>query len=325
MRDKRIYLAPMVGRTDEFYRSFVRIISPNISLFTEMVTCDAFLNTNRKNYKVNPEEGNLIIQLAGSEASKFSECAKIIEGQGYSEINLNIGCPSTKVIKGRFGACLMEHPNDVAEFVYQIKKSCSLPVSIKTRLGLGYGEDLKLLKKLISTTTDAGCLKYFIHARNAILNGISPKKNRKIPALRYDDALQIKEMFPDLIFILNGGLESIKDLKSNLSLFDGLMIGRKIYSEPLFLFDIESEVFGSLFAKSRLEILNEYNVYATRHSKDGVKNYLLLRHLYNLYYNTHSSKKWKKYLHEIIALNKNISDIIKFEEIQYEENIQTYG
>ena len=209
MDNKRIYLAPMVGRTDEHYRSFVRILSKNIYLYTEMITCDSFLHTNRKNYVVKEGEKNLTIQLAGSDPKKYGQCASIIEEQGYDEINLNIGCPSSKVVKGEFGACLMNNPEKVADCVYEIKKSCDLPVSIKTRLGLGYEENLDLLFTLINKTKSSGCSKYIIHARNAILNGLSPKKNRKIPLLRYADVTTVKNSFPDLEFYLNGGVEDI--------------------------------------------------------------------------------------------------------------------
>ncbi len=325
MNDKRIYLAPMVGRTDEHYRAFIRILSKNIYLYTEMITCDSFLHTERKDYKVHPREKGLTIQLAGSNPKKFGECAKIIEEQGYSEINLNIGCPSTKVIKGEFGACLMNSPKLVSEFIYQIKKSCSIPISIKTRLGLGFEHNLELLLNLIEETHKAGCKKYFIHARNAILNGLSPKKNRKVPILRYSDVLEVKESFPSLSFYLNGGVESIMEIKKNINAFDGLMIGRSIYDNPIFLLQIEQEIFHSMVSLTRKDILQEYFEYAIIQSKEGKSNYLLLRHLFSLYYNTSSSKKWKKFLHDIIQNNKDIKHITNFKESFYEDKITTYG
>ena len=239
MNNKRIYLAPMVGRTDQYYRSFVRILSKNICLYTEMITCDSFLHTDRRNYIVKEEEKNLTIQLAGSDPKKYGLCASIIEENGYNEINLNIGCPSSKVVKGEFGACLMKDPDKVADCVFEIKKSCNLPISIKTRLGLGYEENLDLLFSLIDKTKDSGCSKYIIHARNAILNGLSPKKNRKIPLLRYADVSVVKNTYPDLEFYLNGGVEDILEIRKNIDKFDGLMIGRKIYDNPMFLNEIE--------------------------------------------------------------------------------------
>ncbi len=258
MKNKRIYLAPMVGRTDEHYRMFIRILSKNISLYTEMITCDSFIYTERKLYKVKPTENDLTIQLAGSEPKKYGICAKIIEDNGYSEINLNIGCPSTKVIKGEFGACLMNSPNLVAECITEIKKSCDLPVSIKTRLGLGYEEDRSLLFGLIDETSNAGCKKFFIHARNAILNGLSPKKNRKIPKLRYQDVLRVKNKYEDIDLYLNGGLEDIPEIQNNISLFDGIMIGRKIYDDPMFLRLIEREVFNDQTVITRKENISQF-------------------------------------------------------------------
>ena len=209
MTKKRIYLAPMVGRTDQHFRTFIRILSKNIHLYTEMITCDTFLHSNRNRIKVHNYEDPITIQLAGSDPEKYMKCSKIIQEQGFSEINLNIGCPSNKVIKGKFGACLMNYPNQVAEIVEAIKESCSLPVSIKTRLGLDYDENLDLLHKFIHKTSNAGCNTYFLHARNAILKGISPKKNRSIPSLRYDDALKVKQEFPNLSIILNGVIKSM--------------------------------------------------------------------------------------------------------------------
>lgn len=325
MKNKRIYLAPMVGRTDEHYRMFIRIISKNISLYTEMITCDSFIFTERKSYKVKPIENDLTIQLAGSEPKKYGICAKIIEENGYDEINLNIGCPSTKVIRGEFGACLMNSPKLVADCITEIKKSCNLPVSIKTRLGLGYDEDLHLLFGLIDETRNAGCKKFFIHARNAILNGLSPKKNRKIPKLRYDDVLKVKNKYSDIEIYLNGGLEDILGIQNNISLFNGIMIGRKVYDDPMFLRIIEKEVFNDKAVITRKDIINEYLKYAEPLSKEGISNYLLLRHLFSLYYNTSSAKKWKKYLHDIIQNNKKITSINDFEELVYEEKILSYS
>ena len=325
MKNKRIYLAPMVGRTDEHYRMFIRILSKNIHLYTEMITCDSFIHTDRKLYEVKPRENSLTIQLAGSEPKKYGLCAKIIESKGYDEINLNIGCPSNKVIKGEFGACLMSSPKLVAECVLEIQKSCDLPISIKTRLGLGYEEDLSLLFDLISETRDAGCKKYFIHARNAILNGLSPKKNRKIPKLRYQDALFVKNKYSDIELYLNGGLEDIQAIQNNISIFDGLMIGRKIYDDPMFLMIIENRIFDNQNSVSREDVIHEYLRYAEPLSKRGISNYLLLRHLYSLYYNTSSSKKWKKYIHDIIQDDKNIMLIKDFKASSYEEKISSYS
>ena len=313
MSDKQIYLAPMVGRTDEHYRSFIRILSKNIYLYTEMIVCDAFLHTNRKTYVVNETEKPLTIQLAGSDPEKFASCAKIIEKNGYSEINLNIGCPSNKVIKGNFGACLMKSPEVIANCIDKIKSVTNLAVSIKTRLGLGYDENLDLLRDLIEKSSNAGCTKFFVHARNAILDGISPKGNRKIPSLRYSDAFQIKNEFQNCQFFLNGGIEKIEDVTEQLKIFDGIMIGRKIYDDPNFLLMIEKDIYKNNNIPSRQEILENYLEYISNHKQQkNLSNYLLLRHLFSLYYNTSLSKKWKKFLHDIIQSNKDINYLVTF-------------
>ena len=283
-----------------------------------MITCDSFLHTNRKDYVVKEGEKNLTIQLAGSDPKKYGQCASIIEDQGYDEINLNIGCPSSKVVKGEFGACLMNNPDKVAECVYEIKQSCDLPISIKTRLGLGYEENLDLLFTLINKTKVFGCSKYIIHARNAILNGLSPKKNRKIPVLRYADVTTVKDSFPGLEFYLNGGVEDISEIRKNINKFDGLMIGRRIYDNPMFLNQIEKEIYNNNETLSRQSILKKYLKYALSLQNKNTSNYLLLRHLFSLYYNTSSSKKWKKFIHDIIQSDKNIELITNFEESTYD-------
>ena len=219
----------------------------------------------------------------------------------------------------------MNSPKLVAECVSEIKESCDLPVSIKTRLGLGYEESLDLLNDLIDETSAAGCKKYFIHARNAILNGLSPKKNRMIPKLRYEDAKIIKHRYSDIEFYLNGGLDDISEIQNNISVFDGVMIGRKIYDDPMFLRVIEREIFENKDIVTRDHIIFEYLKYALPLSKKGVSNYMLLRHLFSLYYNTSSSKRWKKFLHDIIQHDKDIMLINDFEESIYEEKISSYS
>ena len=321
MTKKRIYLAPMVGRTDQHFRTFIRILSKNIHLYTEMITCDTFLHSNRNRIKVHNYEDPITIQLAGSDPEKYMKCSKIIQEQGFSEINLNIGCPSNKVIKGKFGACLMNYPNQVAEIVEAIKESCSLPVSIKTRLGLDYDENLDLLHKFIYKRSNAGCNTYFLHARNAILKGISPKKNRSIPSLRYDDALKIKQEFPNLSIILNGGIKTMDEVIHYSNLFDGIMIGRKIYDDPMFLINIEHKIFNSMSFFDKKTILEVYLKYSINQINSGVSKYFLFKHLFGLYYKTNFSKKWKKFLNMIIRDEVDILKVPLFEEMIYEKKI----
>ena len=313
MKINKTYIAPMVGRTDIFFRTLVRVISDSINLYTEMINCDAFLHTNRKYYKVDKNEHHLSIQLAGSDPKKFAECAKIINNNGYDEININVGCPSSKVVKGDFGACLMQKPDTLSSIVEEISKHTDVPLSIKTRLGLNYNENLDLLVNLIAKTSAVDCKKFIIHARNAVLGGLSPKKNRSIPRIRYNDAEKITKIFPDLQFVINGEIEQVESIEQQLNIFDGVMIGRKIYDDPVFIQRMQVHLDGKVKQMTRSEILEKY-LDATQYIEHDKSNYLLLRHLFGLYYNTSKSKMWKKFLHQTITSDLSIDKLRKFKE-----------
>ena len=304
----------MVGRTDVFFRTLVRVISDSINLYTEMTTCDAYLYTSRKYYKVDENEHHISIQLAGSDPKKFAQCAKIIKNNGYDEININVGCPSSKVVRGDFGACLMKKPETLSSIVEEITKHTDIPLSIKTRLGLNYDESLDLLVDLITKTSAVGCKKYIIHARNAVLGGLSPKKNRSIPKIRYNDAEKIAKIFPDLQFVINGEIEQVESIEHQLNIFDGVMLGRKIYDDPVFIQSMQTHLDGQSSQITRSEILEKY-LDAIQLMKHDKSNYLLLRHLFGLYYNTPKSKMWKKFLHHTISSDSSIDQLRKFKEL----------
>ena len=314
----KVFLAPMVGRTDKYFRKLARIISPNIILFTEMITVDSLIRGKFKKYSIKDVEHPLVVQLAGDDKNKFIQCTKIISGQGFDEINLNIGCPSSKVVKGGFGACQIEAPMKVAEYIDGIKTHTKIPVSIKTRLGLGYKEDLSDITEFIRLTSEAGCATYYIHARNAILNGISTRKNRSIPPLRYNDVYKLKKLFPELKIYINGGFEDIKDIKEMLDLYEGVMIGRKIYNNPMFLAEIENKIFSSNKTFTIEEVICQY---VDQLDVEEASNKLYaLKHLTNLYKGTRLSKKWRNYLHNLINSSQPIENLKKFyRENSYEE------
>jgi len=314
MKINKTYIAPMVGRTDVFFRTLVRVISDSINLYTEMTTCDAYLHTSRKYYKVDENEHHISIQLAGSDPKKFAQCAKIIKNNGYDEININVGCPSSKVVRGDFGACLMKKPETLSSIVEEITKHTDIPLSIKTRLGLNYDESLDLLVDLITKTSAVGCKKYIIHARNAILGGLSPKKNRSIPKIRYNDAEKIAKIFPDLQFVINGEIEQVESIEHQLNIFDGVMLGRKIYDDPVFIQSMQTHLDGQSSQITRSEILEKY-LDAIQLMKHDKSNYLLLRHLFGLYYNTPKSKMWKKFLHHTISSDSSIDQLREFKEL----------
>jgi len=314
----KVFLAPMVGRTDRYFRKLARIISPNIVLFTEMITVDSLIRGNFKKYSIKDTEHPLVIQLAGDDKNKFIECTNIVSDQGFDEINLNIGCPSSKVIKGGFGACQIEEPAKVADYVAAIKSKTKIPVSIKTRLGLGYDHDLENITEFIQTTSAAGCDIYYIHARNAILSGISTRKNRSIPPLRYHDVLQLKEMFPRINIFINGGIDNIDEIKSMLNIYEGVMIGRKIYDNPMFLAEIEKTIFSNQKSFSIKDVVCEY-IHQLNSDEASNKQYAL-KHLTNLYKGTELSKKWRIYLHNLINSSQSVNNISNFYvENNYEE------
>ncbi len=306
----KVFLAPMVGRTDKYFRKLARIISPNIVLFTEMITVDSLIRGSFKEYYIRDSEHPLIVQIAGNDKNKFIQCAEIISEQGFDEINLNIGCPSSKVVKGGFGACQINDASKVAEYVDAIKSHTKIPLSIKTRLGLGFDQNLESIVKFIEITSKAGCDIYYIHARNAILNGLSTRKNRSIPPLRYQDVLILKQMFPNLNIYINGGVDDIHVVKEMLDLYKGVMIGRKIYNNPMFLADIEKNIFSNYKNFSIKEIVCQY---IDDLDNDETSNKLYaVKHLTNLYKGTNLSKKWRKFLHRLVNSDQKIENLKNF-------------
>ena len=307
----KIFLAPMVGRTDKYFRRLVRIISSNIIMFTEMITVDSLIRGNIRNYTVDKSEHPVVAQIAGNDSKKFVECAQILTTSGFDEINLNIGCPSAKVVKGGFGASQIVDPNSVAEFVESIKSSTDLPVSIKTRLGLGFDQSLGDIKKFINLTSEAGCKTFYIHARNAILNGLSTRKNRSVPPLRYDDVMKLKEIYPHLNIYINGGIVNLEDLNKLLELYGGVMLGRKIYDDPMFLNDIEKNIYSSNSNLSTYDVICRY--VDQLDEEDSHNKLYALKHLVNLYKGTCYAKKWRKFLHSMINSDQPLQNIKNFD------------
>tara|TARA_B100000035_G_scaffold181758_1_gene155159 strand:+ start:2151 stop:3095 length:945 start_codon:yes stop_codon:yes gene_type:complete len=301
----------MVGRTDKYFRRLVRIISPNIVMFTEMITVDSLIRGKFRNYIVNKSEHPIVAQIAGNDSKKFIECAEILTKSGFDEINLNIGCPSAKVVKGGFGACQIIDPYKVAEFVESIKSCTDLPVSIKTRLGLGFDENLDDIVKFIKLTSKAGCETFYIHARNAILNGLSTRKNRSVPPLRYDDVLKLKKIFPHLNVYINGGIINLEDLNELLVIYGGVMLGRKIYEDPMFLNEIEKNIYSSNNNLSTREVICRY--IDQLDTEDNYNKLYALKHLTNLYKGTYYAKKWRKFLHSVINSDQPLQSIKNFD------------
>jgi len=295
--NKKVSVAPMMDCTDRHDRFFMRLISKNVMLYSEMVATKSAIHGDRnKILSFSTEEKPLALQVGGSDKKELSEVAKIAEDMGYDEININLGCPSKKVQKNMFGACLMKEPDLVSECINAMVNSCNIPVTAKTRIGFDDTEDFAYLNKFILKIKEAGCKSFIIHARKAILKGLSPKQNLNIPKLNYDMVYKVKKENPDLQIIINGGITKIEEIKNHLQKCDGVMIGRTIYQNPYFLVNIEKEIFNTETCPTREEIAEKLLIYLEKEVRLGTKVNHIMRHTVGLYHGQIGSKKWKRYL-----------------------------
>ena len=287
----------MMDCTDRHDRFFLRLMSKNVMLYSEMVATKSAIHGDRKKIlSFSPEEKPLALQVGGSDKKELSEVAKIAEDMGYDEININLGCPSKKVQKNKFGACLIKEPDLVSECINEMVNSCKIPVTAKTRIGYDDVEDFEYLNSFIHKMKAAGCQTFILHARKAILKGLSPKQNLNIPKLNYPMVYQLKKQNPDLEIIINGGISKIEEIKHHLKLCDGVMIGRSIYQNPYSLVEIEKEIFNTKKSPSREEVAEKLLEYLEREVKLGTKVNHIMRHTVGLYHGQVGSKNWKRYL-----------------------------
>ena len=277
-------IAPMMQYTDMHDRYLLRLISKKVFLYTEMVTTGAILYGKCfHQLEFNKEEHPVAIQLGGSDVDDLVKSAKIAEDYGYDEINLNVGCPSDRVQKGRFGACLMLEPEHVAECLNAMQTNVKVPVTIKCRLGVDHHEDYEFLYNFVSIVQDAGIKHFIIHARNGILKGLSPRQNRHIPPLKYDYVYQLKKDFSNLNITINGGIKTIDECKDHLKYVDGVMIGRAAYENPFLIKDIDTELYGiESNINSKKSILNQYLDYVEDKLQEGHDLSRMMKHLFGL-------------------------------------------
>ncbi|MEK7433873.1 MAG: tRNA dihydrouridine(20/20a) synthase DusA [Cyanobacteriota bacterium] len=308
-----VSIAPMMDWTDRHYRFFMRQITKKTLLYTEMITMNAILNGNKNHLLDFSEiEKPLVIQLGGDNPQKLAECAKICEDWNYDEINLNIGCPSERVQNGNFGACLMTTPEVVAECVNEMKKNVKIPITIKNRIGIDEKDSYEDLYNFIKIVSEAGCEKFIVHARSAILKGLSPKENRTVPPLRYDYVYKIKKDFPNLIIEINGGIKTVEDIQNHLNYTDGVMIGREAYENPYVFSDFDKIFFDDDSKKlNRREIIENLIPYVDNLTNSQIKANKLLVHLVNLFNHKQGTKIWKRYLSENMHKKEATSNILK--------------
>ncbi len=287
----------MMDCTDRHERFFLRLLSKNVMLYTEMVATKSAIHGNRdKILGFREIEKPLALQVGGSDKKELSEVCKIAEDMGYDEVNINLGCPSKKVQKNKFGACLIKEPDLVAECINEMVNSCKIPVTAKTRIGFDETEEFDYLNSFTKKISDAGCKTIILHARRAILKGLTPKENLRIPKLNYPMVYEIKKANQDLEIIINGGITSCSDIKNHLKKCDGVMIGRSIYQNPYFLAEIENEIFNNKHVPSRSDITEKLIEYVKDEVKKGTRVNQIMRHTVGLYHGQTGASKWKRYL-----------------------------
>jgi len=295
-------IAPMMQYTDMHDRYLLRLISKKVFLYTEMVTTGAILYGKCfHQLEFNKEEHPVAIQLGGSDVDDLVKSAKIAEDYGYDEINLNVGCPSDRVQKGRFGACLMLEPDHVAECLNAMQTNVKVPVTIKCRLGVDHHEDYEFLYNFVDIVQGAGIKHFIIHARNGILKGLSPRQNRHIPPLKYDYVYQLKKDFPNLNITINGGIKTIDECKDHLKYVDGVMIGRAAYENPFLIKDIDTELYGiESNINSKKSILNQYLDYVEDKLQEGHDLSRMMKHLFGLSRGDKFAKSFRIKILEVI-------------------------
>ena len=298
MNSLAVSVAPMMDWTDRHCRYFYRLFSKNIQLYTEMITAKAILNGDKNRLlDFNTGENPLTLQLGGSDPKEMAKCALIAQDWGYDEVNINVGCPSDRVLLGSFGACLMKEPDLVASCVESMIDKCGIPVTVKSRIGIDDMESYDQLTDFITRIHNKGCQHFIIHARKAWLQGLSPKENRTIPPLNYPWVYQLKRDFPQLIVTINGGIESCDEVKGHLDQVDGVMLGRSVYHNPFLLRDIEVSIFGNdKNLLDREQILKKYMTYIIQQINVGVPIRSMTRHILGLYHGESNAKLFRRML-----------------------------
>ena len=303
--NRKVCVAPMMDCTDRHERFFLRLISKNVLLYTEMIVSEAISRGDKKKLLAfNLNEKPLALQVGGSSAKLLAEAAKIGEDFGYDEINLNLGCPSRKVQKNKFGACLIKEPNLVADCLTEMMASCSIPVTVKTRIGYDDVEDYESLKNFIKILKKTGVKTFIIHARKAMLGKFTPKQNLNIPPLKYDIVYRLKKDFPEEEIIINGGINSIYQIKNHLEKVDGVMIGRTAYHSPYFLAEIEKEIFNNHNIPSRTEVIERMFPYIKEEASKGTRLNQIMRHTIGLFHGQKGSADWKRYLSKNMCIRE---------------------
>ena len=303
--DHRFCVAPMMDWTDRHCRYFHRQLTTHARLYTEMITAPALEHGDvPRHLDFDPREHPVALQLGGSDAASLARAAKLGERWGYAEINLNCGCPSERVRTGSFGACLMADPALVARCVAAMRDAVAIPVTVKHRIGLDAGADYGFVRDFVGTVATAGCEVFIVHARNAVLKGLSPKENREVPPLRYDVVHRLKRDFPRATIVLNGGLNDWRTIDAELEHVDGVMLGRTAYHEPFFLAQVDARLFDDAsHARTRAGVIEAMLPYVERQVARGTPLRAIVRHMLGLYHGQGGGRRYRQVLSDARKLN----------------------
>ena len=290
----------MLDWTDRHCRYFHRLLTKQAVLYTEMVTTGALLHGDiDRHLRFNAQEHPLALQLGGSDPHDLTACARLAEDYGYDEVNINVGCPSERVQKGAFGACLMAEPELIGECVNAMQAAVNIPVTVKNRIGIDDQDDYEGLHRFISTVAQAGCKTFIIHARKAWLKGLSPKENREIPPLRYELVYQIKQEFPQLEILINGGITTLEQCQMHLQHVDGVMVGREAYHNPWVLAQVDAQLYGTSTAvDDRKAIVEAFLPYVQQQLEQGVPLGHMTRHILGIFQGMAGARAWRRHISE---------------------------
>ena len=295
MKNKRISLAPMIDWSTSDFRAFARLFNPNIHLYTEMISTSAILKGDADRVlRFDRTEHPVVLQLGGSDADEMAQAVQIADAKGYDEFNINVGCPSDRVQHNKIGACLMAEPLIVAQMVTAMQAVTDKPVTVKHRIGIDHHDSYEFMKGFVETVAEAGCTHFIAHARIAWLQGLSPKQNREIPPLRYDDIYRLKQDFPMLTIEINGGIDQMSAIREHLQYVDGVMIGRAFYHNPYLM--AECNELWRLPMPSRREIFEGLMSYLAKRAEEGANLATLTRHYLGLFQGLTGARAWRQAL-----------------------------
>lgn len=327
MTNKRLSVAPMIDWTTCDYRYFARLFNPYSYLYTEMISTGALIHGNTERHlRYHDSEHPLVLQLGGADIAEMSHCAQLAQQYGYDEVNINVGCPSDRVQHNKIGACLMAEPETVAQLVKHMQAVVDIPVTVKHRIGIDHFDSYEFMHHFVETVASAGCRRFIVHARTAWLQGLSPKQNREIPPLRYDDVYRLKQDFPDLAIEINGGITTIEEIKTHLQYVDGVMLGRAAYQNPYILAEAMS-LWGEA-APSRSVIIESLLPYLEAQVSKGEPLPSIARHFLGLFQGLPGARKWRQALsgrqqltvEEIAqAAQLTLTAIVEQEQRQFEQ------